>query len=215
MARPAAGYVLQDGTTKVPGASTVAAGIKDAGGLIWWAWNEGREGRDYRDTAAKAAGAGTLVHEAAEAWKHGRPYEWVGPPEMITKAQRGYLAFLEWTRQTRLKIEETEVSLVSERHRYGGTFDAILVGDKRVMCDFKTSAAVYPEHLLQVASYRALWEEHHPDQPIDGGFYILRFSRDHGDFAANWYGELDAAWEAFLHCRALYDLKASLAKRCR
>jgi len=216
LARPEGGYRSKIDQGRLPGSSTVASLIKDSGGLIHWAWNEGREGRDYRETAKSAANAGTLVHEAAEAWKHGLPYEWpAGPPELVEKAQRGYGAFLEWTRQTRLKIEQTEVSLVSEVHRYGGTFDALLVGDKRVMADYKTASAVYPEHLLQIVSYQRLWEENFPDQPIQGGYYILRFSRDHGDFAANWYGDLEDAWTAFLHCRALYDLKAALAKRCR
>jgi hypothetical protein len=214
MARPAGGYQLKDGT-RVPGTSTIAAVIKDSGGLIHWAWTEGKEGRDYKDTARKAADAGTLVHEAAEAWKHGRTFDWVGPPAIVEPAQRGYQAFLEWTRQTRLKIEQTEISLVSEVHRFGGTFDAILVGDKRVMCDFKTSASVYPEMLLQISAYARLWGEHHPDQPIDGGYYILRFSREFGDFGVSWFGELEAAWTAFVHCRALYDLKAALARRCR
>jgi hypothetical protein len=215
VARPAEGYRSTIDHARLPGTSTIASLIKESGGLIHWAWTEGKEGRDYRETAKSAANAGTLVHDAAEAWKHGRPYEWTGSPDLIKKAQRGYRAFLEWTQQTRLKIEQTEVSLVSERHRFGGTFDALLLGDKRVMADYKTASSVYPEHLLQVVAYAKLWEEHHPDQPIEGGYYILRFSRDYGDFAANWYGELEDAWAAFLHCRALYDLKAALAKRCR
>jgi hypothetical protein len=214
MGRPAGGYRLKDGT-RVPGVSTVASVCKDSGGLIQWAWALGMEGKDYRQVRDDAASAGTLVHEAAEAWKHGREPIFIGPQDVVTKAHRGYSAFLEWTQQTRLRIEETEVSLVSEEHRFGGTFDALLVGDKRVMADFKTASAVYPEHLMQISAYRALWEEHHPEQPIEGGYYILRFSRDYGDFAANWYGELEAAWQAFLHCRQLYDLKTELAKRCR
>ena len=213
MARPEGGYRAKD-MGRVPGASTVAKLISDSGGLIHWAWTEGSEGRDYRVTAQNAASAGTLVHEAAEAWKHGVPYEWHGPPEIIAKAKVGYGAFLEWTEQTKLKIEQSEVSLVSEVHRFGGTFDALMMGNKRVMADYKTASSVYPEHLLQIAAYGKLWEEHHPDQPIQA-FYILRFSRDTGDFATNFFGNLDEAWQAFLHCRALYDLKAQLAKRCR
>ena len=214
MARPEGGYRLKDGS-RVPGASTIAKLISDPGGLLHWAWTEGVEGRDYRETRDKAASAGTLVHEAAEAWKHGVPYEWVGPPEIIAKAKVGYGAFLEWTEQTKLTIEQSEVSLVSEVYRFGGTFDAILLGNKRVMTDIKTSASVYPEHLLQISAYSRLWTDHHPDQPIDGGACILRFGRDTGDFAVNWYGELSDAWEAFVHCRALYDLRSQLAKRCR
>ena len=213
MARPAGGYRLKDGS-KVPGASTVAKLISDPGGLIHWAWTEGMEGRDYRETRDKAAGAGTLVHEAAEAWKKGVPYEWHGPPEIVAKAKVGYGAFIEWTEQTKLKIEQTEVSLVSEEHRFGGTFDAILMGNKRVMADYKTASGVYPEHLLQISAYGSLWNTHHPDQPIQA-YYLLRFSRETGDFATNFFGNLDEAWEAFLHCRALYDLKQALAKRCR
>jgi hypothetical protein len=214
MPRPAEGYRLKDGT-RVPGASTIAGVVKDYGGLLWWAWDQGRQGLDYKVTAEQAATAGSLVHAAVEEFTHGREPSWAGPPDLVAKAQRGYGAFLEWTRQTRLKVEQSEVSLVSEVHKYGGTFDSILIGDKRVMADYKTSAAVYPEHLLQVVAYARLWEEHHPDQPITGGFYILRFSRDYGDFAANWYAELEEAWTAFLCCRTLYDLKATLARRCR
>jgi PD-(D/E)XK nuclease superfamily len=212
MARPAGGYRLKDGT-KVPGASTIAQIAKDSGGLIHWSWQLGMEGKDYREVRDAAADAGTMMHEAAEHWKRGTPYEWAGPPDVVARARRGYAAFLEWTRQTRLKIEETEVSLVSEKYRFGGTFDAMLIGEQRVMADYKSASSVYPEHLLQVVAYAKLWEEHHPDQLIDGGYYILRFT-GYGDFAASWYGELEDAWQAFLHNRALYDLKAALKKRC-
>ena len=215
MARPAGGYHSTVDGKRLPGTSTVAKLISDPSGLYWWHWNEGHEGREFRAALETARAAGTLVHEAAESWKHGQPYTWTGPADVVAKAKRGYAAFLEWTQQTRLKIEQTEVSLVSETHRFGGTFDCILIGERRVMCDFKTSAAVYPEHLLQVAAYGKLWEEHHPDQPITGGFYILRFSKEYGDFAANWYADLEDAWRSFLLCRQLYDLKGALGKRCR
>jgi hypothetical protein len=213
MARPAGGYRNTAGQ-RVPGASTVAKLISDPGGLIHWAWTEGHEGRDYRESRDAAAGAGTMVHEAAEAWKQGRPYEWQGPPAVVAQAQIGFGNFLEWTQQTKLKIEETEISLVSERHQYGGTFDATLVGGRRAMCDYKTAPRLYEEHLVQLAAYGALWNEHSPGRPIDGGFYLLRFSREYGDFTAHRFAELDDAWVAFQHCRALYDLKIRLKKRC-
>jgi len=173
------------------------------------------DGKDYRETRDAAASAGTMVHDAAEAWRLGRPYLWQGdPPAVVAQAQTGFGAFIEWAIQTKLRIEEAEVSLVSERHQYGGTFDCTLVGERRAMCDYKTASALYPEHLLQVVSYGKLWEEHHPDKPIDGGFYILRFSREYGDFTAHWFAELEDAWAAFLLCRQLYDLKPKIKARC-
>jgi hypothetical protein len=214
MPRPMGGYRNQAGD-RVPGASTIAKLIAESDGLIHWAYQQGLEGLDYRESRDKAANAGSMVHAAAEAWKRQQPYEWVGEPALIKKAQTGYHAFLEWAHQTKLRIEQTEIPLVSEQHQFGGTFDATLIGDRHIMADYKTAASLYPEHLLQIAAYGALWNENFPDEPITGGFYILRFSRDYGDFSAHWFGELEEAWQAFLVCRQLYDLKTKIKARCR
>lgn len=214
MARPAGGY-RNRAQKRVPGTSTIAKLADDPEGLHHWHWEQGIEGRDYRDTKAQLAAAGTMVHEAAEAWKQKREYRFAGDPAIVAQAERGFGAFLEWAHQTKLTIEETELSLVSERYQYGGTFDATLIGGKRAMADYKTASGLYPAHLLQVVAYGKLWQEHFPDKPLDGGYYILRFSRDHGGFTVSWFQELDAAWEAFLICRRLYDLKAAVKRLCQ
>jgi hypothetical protein len=214
MARPASGY-RNRAQKRVPGTSTVAKLIADPEGLQWWFHQQGLEGKNPYEERDKLASAGTLVHEAAEMWKQGKPYSMVGEPAVVKQAQTGFRAFLEWANQTKLTIEATEISLVSEVHQFGGTLDATLIGGKRAMADYKTASSLYPEHLLQVVAYGKLWEEHFPDKPIDGGYYILRFSRDYGDFTASWFGELEDAWQAFLCCRQLYDLKARIKARCR
>jgi hypothetical protein len=146
-----------------------------------------------------------------------RPVTWPdGPAALVTEAQRAYQAFQAWAKQTRLVIEQSEISLISETHGFGGTLDAVLIADQRAMCDFKTSAQIYPAHLLQVAAYAHLWTENRPSEPILGGHYILRFSRgEYGDFAASHFGNLDDAWTAFLHCLELYKLRSKLKARCR
>ena len=214
MARPAGGY-RNKANARVPGCSTIAKLADEPDGLIHWAWQQGVDGKDYRDSRDAAATAGTMVHEAAEAWKRNEPAVFEGSAELIKQARTGFGAFREWAQQTRLTIEETELSLVSEVHQYGGTFDATLIGGKRAMADYKTASSLYPAHLLQVVAYGRLWEEHFPDKPIDGGYYILRFSRDSGDFHASWFPELEDAWQAFLACRRLYDLKTKIKGRCR
>lgn len=73
--------------------------------------------------------------------------------------------------------------------------------------------AVYGDYLMQLAAYRVLWEEVHPDQPLTGGFHLCRFSKDHGDFAHHYFRELDGAWEMFRHLRAAYDYDRELKKR--
>ena len=45
----------------------------------------------------------------------------------------------------------TEMPLVSKTHKFGGTLDAIRVGTSLRLTDWKTSAGIYTEMLLQVA----------------------------------------------------------------
>ena len=208
MGRPVGGYRLQDGT-RVPGVSTIAEYGKDAGGLIHWAWNLGMEGKDYRAARDSAASTGTLAHEMVECWV--RKTEWTRPPNVtgaqVAQAGRAYGAFCEWAAQSRLEVTHSEFSLISEKYRVGGTPDAVLVNGKRAMGDWKTSNDIYPEYLVQLAGYGLLWEEAFPDEPLDGGYHLIRFGKTYGNFSHHWWADLDAAKEAFLLKRQLYDLQ--------
>lgn len=206
------GYFLKDGT-KVPSVTTILSRFKESGALMHWAWKMGKEGKDYREERDKAADAGTLAHAAVENWIHGRPIVFEGDPDVCEKAKKAFGAFLEWAAQTQLKVTHTEIPLVSERYKFGGTFDALLVRGKRAMGDWKTSGAVYGDYLAQVAAYGILWEENFPDQPIDGGYHLLRFDKEYGDFHAHWWGELEAGKRYFLNLRAAYDDDRELKKR--
>jgi hypothetical protein len=212
MATAKGGYFLKDGT-RVPSVTTVLSRFKDSGGLIHWAWTLGKEGKDYREVRDDAADAGTLAHEAVENWVHKQPIVFNGKPEVVEKAQRAFGAFLEWVNQTQLVVTHTEIPLVSEKYRFGGTFDALLVRGKRSMGDWKTSGKVYGEYLAQVAAYGILWEENFPDEPIDGGYHLLRFDKEYGDFHAHWWGELDAGKRFFLRLREAYEDDKELKKR--
>ncbi len=42
------------------------------------------------------------------------------------------------------------------------------------------------------------------DVPVTGGeFHLLRFSKEHADFAHHYWNELDDAWEQFLLLRTI------------
>jgi hypothetical protein len=211
------GYHTKDGT-KVPSVTTILSRFKDSGGLIHWAWDIGRQGKDYREERDKAADAGTLAHEMVEQWvKHGpgSPILPDAPQDVVDKAMKSFGAFLEWADQTQLKITHTEMPLVSEKYRFGGTFDAILVKGKRAMGDWKTSNSIYGEYLAQIAAYAILWEENFPDQPIDGGFHLLRFDKEYGDFHAHWWAELEAGKRYFLAVLAAYKEDKELKARAK
>jgi len=70
MARPKAGYKTKDGK-KVPGVTTIIGRFKDSGGLLWWAFEQGKLAEqgvinslyDKRDEAAES---GTIAHSLVE-----------------------------------------------------------------------------------------------------------------------------------------------------
>lgn len=207
-----AGYYLADGA-RVPSVTTVISRFKDAGGLIHWAWALGKEGKDYKEERDKAADAGTLAHAAVEAWIHEQPYAFEGPDEICGKARKAFDAFLSWAGQSQLKITHTEVPLISEKYRFGGTLDAMTISGKRALMDWKSSNRTYGEYLIQVRAYGQLWNENFPADPVTGGYDLVRFDKTYGDFHHHHWDELEGAWKAFLNLRELYDLDKELKAR--
>jgi hypothetical protein len=176
----------------------------------------GKEGKDYRVERDKAADSGTLAHAMVDDWIHKRPPEPTDAPEdVIRKAQTAFGAFLEWANQTQLVVTHTEMPLISEKYGFGGTFDAILVKGKRSMGDWKSSNAIYPEYLAQIAAYGVLWDENYPDEPIDGGYHLLRFDKEYGDFHQHWWADLEAGKRYFLSLVAAYAETKELKARAK
>jgi len=208
-------YRLADGT-EVPSVTRVLAKFRDPGPLMWWSWNEGKAGRDYRATRDAAADAGTLAHAMVEADIHGRTLvvsAMVIDPEVLRRAETAFNAYQRWKTQTRLVPADPETRLVSEKYRFGGTIDSMLIGGQRAICDLKTSRSIYTEHLIQVAAYGLLWDETHPQEVLHGGYHILRISRETADFAHYYFGELEEAARSFLLMRDLFDLDERLKLR--
>lgn len=222
MPTPRAGYFLKDGT-KVPGTTTIIGRFKDSGGLLHWAFKQGKSGAvRLHDEAEKAADIGTCAHGMVEMSIHGKGggeiadyvKETLADPAMQEQAWSAFRAYESWADNFKVKILHQEIQLVSEKYRYGGTPDAIgLVGNELALCDWKTSNAVYSDYLIQLAAYRQLWEENNPDQPITGGFHLLRFAKEHGDFAHHYFPNLDTAWRQFVLFREAYEIDKELKKR--
>lgn len=205
-------YKTEDGK-RVPSVTTIISRFKDSGGLIHWAWKEGVDGRDYRETRDSAADAGTMAHALVEQWIKGETPNIEGPEDIVQKARTSFEAFLEWANQTQLKVTHTELPLVSEKYRFGGCLDAMLIKGRLALGDWKTSNRIYQDHLIQIAAYGQLWAENFPKQPIEGGYHIIRFAKEHGDFAHHYFPDLSEAWRAFVLMRELYDIDKSLKKR--
>lgn len=215
-----AGYFLKDGT-KVPSVTTIGGRFKDSRALMIWANKEGLEGRNTRQKADEAAAIGSVVHTMVENHvKYGDTAP-VTPSsfhdldsEGQAKAMSAFHAYRRWEENFKVRMIATEIELVSERHRYGGCPDAIgWVGNQLCLIDWKTSSGVYPEMLVQLAAYRELWNENNPEMLINGPSHLLRFSKEHGDFAHHSFEDLSEAWSLFMLYRRAFDIDKTLKKR--
>lgn len=220
--RPAS-YRLTDGT-RVPGCTTITGRYKDGSGLLHWAWQQGIDGKDYRATRDNAGTAGTFAHELIDADIHAREPELGSAKsngmdettyaEAVRRAMVAFGAYQDWRKAVALDVLWTEVPLISERHRYGGTLDAIArIGGKLALFDWKSSSRIYSDYIVQVSAYRQLWEETHPDDKIEA-LHLVRVDKEFGGFAHHSWpiAVLDAGWEAFWLMRKLYDLDATLKR---
>lgn len=219
MPHPKAGYKLKDGT-RVPGVTTIVGRFKESGGLLQWAFAQGQaaergEIKGLYDKRDEAADAGTLAHALVEAHINKLPLPVLPDNEIGTFAQQGFENYLAWQSDSKITVISQEMEMVSEVYSYGGCPDAIGLDSKGQLCllDWKTSNKIFPEFLIQLAAYRVLWEENHPDQPLVGGYHLLRFAKEHADFAHHYWSELDDAWEQFKLFRPAYELDKKIKKR--
>lgn len=217
MGRPTAGYRLADGT-RVPGVTTIIGRFKDSGALLHWAFAQGQAAQrgeisSLYDKRDQAADAGTLAHDLVEARIRKTPPPVVPDDETGGMAMQAYENYLRWERSNNIRIVDTEMPLVSEVHRFGGTPDAIgEIDGKLCVLDWKTSNGVYQDYLIQLAAYKWLIEER-TDHKITGGFHLCRFSKEHADFSHHYWSELNEAWELFLIYRRALDIDKRLKKR--
>ena len=206
-------YHLADGT-QVPGGSTICKIGDDAGALIHWAWNLGRDGKDYRKERDKAADIGTVAHFLIECFLNNQVADLSDyGQEDIDKALMCYNKFVDWWDGQNLEKVATEIQLVNEAHKYGGTIDLIAKkpnGD-HVLIDFKTSKKISESYWRQCAGYAQLWNCNGWEGEIDAEDHritnhaIVRIGKEEqGDFEVIWRDDLSKEWFVFQKQVELY-----------
>jgi hypothetical protein len=219
-AKPRRDYRLADGTP-VSGVTTILNNVGwKTPGLVWWAFRLAKEHPELRtpyDELDRAADIGTVVHRAIELILHGLPdaegerhLEENLDSGQLVQAENCLLAFYQWRDGVKLEVTDTEVALVSERYRYGGTLDyAGVVGMGRVLLDLKTASGIYPDTWVQLAAYGQLWNEAHPYDPVRG-YYVLRVDKDSAGFDHAYRPDLSEAFAAFLAAQILHEKKKKI-----
>lgn len=213
MPTPKSGYSWAG--EKLPGTTTVIGRFKDSGGLLQWAFKQGQSGAAHLyEQAEKAADIGTLAHEYIEQHINGYPVVYDANDEKQCKANQAFTQYIEWERQTRIELVSKfqEIQLVSPKYRFGGTPDAIGRFDGNyVLLDWKSSNAVYPDYLVQIAAYKHLIEEGvsmDTGEPLGiqiAACHLLRVSKDFPDFEHRSFTDLELPWRQFVRFREAYE----------
>jgi hypothetical protein len=219
MATPSKGYWI-DGV-KLPGTTTIIGRFKESGGLLHWAFKQGQSGAaSLYEKRDEAADIGTRAHAMIEAHINGEV-----PVEDNEQAINAFNMYLKWEKQTNLKMlsRYQEIQLVSPEFRFGGTPDAIgEIDGEVVLLDWKTSSAIYPDYLIQLAAYQHLVNDGYAmatGKPmgirVGSGVHLLRFAKNYPDFNHHYYENLDDAWEQFKLYRQAYEIDKRLRDRVK
>ncbi len=202
-------YKLKSGTL-VPGVTTVLS-ILGKPAIIEWAYQCGLKGVDYHKVRDTAGDIGTLAHYLILCHLKGEtPDTSEYSLADLVKAQNCLQSYHAWIKHNPVKPLMIETPLLSEKYGYGGTLDLYAQLDSQsILIDFKTSKAIYPEYLYQVAAYGQLLAENLgklPDKVL-----ILRINKEsNSDFEIKTIDRMDKYFEVFRHCLRIYTLQKEL-----
>ncbi len=111
-----------------------------------------------RKTACANA-IGTKFHSVAERLAKG---EWVAD-QLSSRLYKMANQFEDWRFANGLRVEKTELHVVSNAYKFHGTFDATgYLADKPrtlALFDWKTSSGIYEDMQLQLAAYAQAYKE--------------------------------------------------------
>jgi len=196
-------YFLADGT-QVVGGSTICKIGEDAGGLIHWAWDLGKQGKDYRKERDNAADIGTIAHFLIECYLTNQVADLEDYSQAdIDKALNCYNKFVDWWDSQDLEVVATEIQMVNEEFRYGGTIDLIAKNKdgQYILVDFKTSKKIGEPYWRQCAGYAQLWNSCITDafkhSKITNHAIVRIGKLEEGDFEVVWKPDLTAYWNTF------------------
>lgn len=197
---------------RVPGVTT-ALGLLNKPALIYWAWDLGIQGIDYKTFRDDKADIGTLTHLMALCYeKDEKPDTDYYTQAQIDLAETCFLKYLEWRDRHEIKSIFLEKQSVSEIYQYGGTLDHYcLLDGVKTLIDYKTGKAIYPEQFYQLAAYKQLLEEEGNEvrQCI-----ILRLGRNEEEgFETKTMTDLRKQLEIFLNCLKIYQLKKEIKNK--
>ena len=205
-------YKSADGT-RLPGVTTVL-GVLNKPALVPWSNKLGLQGIEVGKYVDALAQVGTVAHELVLCHHKGVKFD-ASPyaPDIVDKAENCLLSYLEWERGHEVEPVHCEVGFTSPTRHYGGTVDLVAkIDGVLTLADYKSSKALYDEHIYQTAAYYQLLIEN--GVPVEA-VRILRIGREETEGFEDkpvTQRQLALGAEIFNHCLAIYRKKSEFSK---
>ena len=135
-------------------------------------------GHNSEIIANKAAGEGTQVHQAVDAFLNGQEITWIdeyGNAKYNLDVWRMILKFADFWNTHKPELIATEYHLFSDEHKYAGTADLVVrMFDNIWLLDLKTSNSLHTSYDLQLAAYATAWNETHDEKVTHTGILWVK-----------------------------------------
>ncbi len=145
-------------------------------GLGFYKWLAGKGWDEATATKEAAGDRGSKVHNAIQDLLNGAEIKYGDAYWNETKQANESFTLEEWKCLIAFQrfwldhnptIVATERVCYSLKYGYAGTIDALLmIDDQLVVVDWKTSAAIYPSYLMQIAAYMVAEHETGEHKPV-------------------------------------------------
>ena len=201
-------YKNKDGK-RIPSVTTIL-GVLNKPALVYWANNLGLQGINTKDYVDNLADIGTLAHSMCEEYLTSEKLDKADyTQEQIDIAKICLLKFYEWVNINNPTECKCEILLSSQERQFAGTCDLYCtINGKKVLVDFKTCKAIYPEMKTQVVAYKDLLEE---NGYIVDECRILRIGRSEEEgFEEVIVDKEELHRERFIACHKIYLLNKEL-----
>lgn len=155
----------------------------------------------HRRASKSAADIGSQVHAFAEAFLETGRAELPEDPQ----ARNGALAFRDWHERHSVEPIHVERMVFSKHWWFAGQTDFVGVIDGKFgLLDFKSSAGLYIEYLLQLGGYAVAWEEETGERVNDG--WVARLDKKSGKPTVYHIPLTDQIKDGFLRVKEAHEL---------
>lgn len=194
-----------------PSVSTIT-GSKEKPWLVTWHEKWGPLAKRKTELANKI---GTEFHRCVEEYLDDGCFlvDCSFSPNMQKRVEGMMKSWIQWAKSVDGEIHCTELKVISRKHYYSGTLDAVGTYEtKPMLYDWKTSSKIYPDMDLQLVAYAQAYNEEKAIELPQG--MIVCTSKDKPDFkvTTKLFKLGKTVLNQFLRLRADFDDEARLAK---